>query len=170
MIAQQGLIRMNQGAQGFTVQVLGWGRMNQSLPVRRLGENCLAEGAGPFRVDLRQCTYLDSTFLGTLLYLQRTARRLGKGQLVLVSPSTECCRLFKQIGVEGCFAVDNQPDFDSDDWQEVTCPVDDVEAFNQNVIQAHEELANVGGPAGEKFQAVARCLQRDQRTPPPKDF
>lgn len=162
MSAPRGLIRVRQDAQGITVQVVGWGRMQQSMPVRRLGESCLAEGSGLFRVDLRHCSYLDSTFLGTLLYLQRAARKLGKGQVVLISPSPECCRLFKQIGVEDCFAVACVDEFPAEDWRELSCPSDDVEAFNQNVIQAHEELANVGGPAGDKFQAVIRCLHGDR--------
>ena len=42
MVVQQGLVRVRQDAQGVTVQVVGWGRMQQSMPVRRLGENCLA--------------------------------------------------------------------------------------------------------------------------------
>lgn len=162
MVAQQGVVKVRQDSQGVTVQVVGWGRMNQSLPVRRLGENCLADGPGPFRVDLRHCSYLDSTFLGTLLYLQRATRKLGRGQLVLVSPSPECCRLLKQIGVDGCFAVASLEEFPAEEWRELSCPAEDVEAFNQNVIQAHEELANVGGPAGEKFQAVVRGLHRDR--------
>lgn len=162
MGAPQGLVRVRQDAQGITVQVVGWGRMQQSMPVRRLGENCLVEGSGPFRVDLRHCSYLDSTFLGTLLYLQRATRKQGRGQLVLVSPSPECCRLLKQIGVESCFAVVCLDEFPAEDWRDLCCPADDVDAFNQNVIQAHEELANVGGPAGEKFQAVVRCLHGEQ--------
>lgn len=161
MATQHGTIRMHQDLRGVTVQVVGWGRMNQSLSVRRLGEACLAESTNPFRIDLRQCTYLDSTFLGTLLYLQRAARRLGKGQLLLVSPSSQCWQLFKQIGVDGCFSVQDA-DLPGGDWCELACPADDVEAFNANVVQAHEEFVHVGGTAAEQFQAVVRCLHGDR--------
>ncbi|MBM4068484.1 MAG: STAS domain-containing protein [Planctomycetes bacterium] len=100
MSAPRGLVRVRQDSQGVTVQVVGWGRMQQSVPLRRLGESCLADGSAPFRVDLRHCSYLDSTFLGTLLCLQRMARKLDQGQFQLISPSPECNRLFKQIGVD----------------------------------------------------------------------
>lgn len=159
MSAPKGLVRVRQDAQGVTVQVVGWGRMQQSMPVRRLGETCLAQGSGPFCIDLRHCSYLDSTFLGTLLYLQRATRKLGRGQVLLISPSSECSRLLKQIGVDDCFAVACQDECPADEWSELPCPTEDVEAFNQNVILAHEELANVNGPSGEKFKAVVRCLQ-----------
>ncbi|MBM4072021.1 MAG: hypothetical protein FJ271_24310 [Planctomycetes bacterium] len=61
--------------------------------------------------------------------------------------------------MDDCFAVVCQDESAAADWRELSCPADDVNAFNQNVIQAHEELANVGGPAGEQFKAVVRCLQ-----------
>ena len=43
--------------------------MAQSLPMRRHAERLIATGTDAVRVDLRDCTHADSTFLGTLLGL-----------------------------------------------------------------------------------------------------
>ncbi len=102
MATQQGSVRVCQDCRTVTFQVTGWGRMYQSMPLRRLGEKFLAEGVTSLRVDLRHCTYIDSTFLGTLLTLKRLSKKWSQAQFVLVSPSTECCRLFHQMGVEDC--------------------------------------------------------------------
>src|SRR5262249_31757771 len=138
----------------------GWGRMYQSMPLRRLGEKFLNEGIDSLRVDLRHCTYIDSTFLGTLLTLKRVSKKGSRTQFVLVSPSAECCRLFHQMGVEDCLPAICAPEA-AGEWTELPCEPEDVDAFNRNVIQAHQELANLGGTAGQAFQAVARCLEKD---------
>jgi anti-anti-sigma factor len=159
MATQQGSIRVCQDCQAVTFQVVGWGRMYQSMPLRRLSERLLAEGSSSVYVDLRYCTYLDSTFLGTLLTLKRASKK-SRGQFALISPSAECCRLFKQMGVEDCLPAVTAPE-PAGDWIELPCEAEDADTFNRNVIQAHQELASLGGAAGKAFQAVARCLEKD---------
>jgi anti-anti-sigma regulatory factor len=137
--------------------------MRQSLPVRQLAEQGLAQGMRVLRIDLRHCTYLDSTFLGTLITLQRAACRMTERRLVLVSPSQNCCRLFQQLGVDDVFATEaaeepGQPEA----WTELKCERDDACAFHRsNVVQAHVELASLGGKAGQTFGEVARKLTRE---------
>lgn len=160
MATPQGSVRVCQDCRTVTFQVVGWGRMYQSMPLRRLGEKFLAEGCTSLRVDLRHCTYIDSTFLGTLLTLKRASKKGNQAQFVLVSPSAECCRLFHQMGVEDCLPAISTPE-SAGEWTELPCEPEDVDAFNRNVIQAHQELANLGGTAGQAFQAVARCLEKD---------
>ena len=86
MATPRGTIRVCQDCRTVTFQVVGWGRMYQSMPLRRLGEKLLTEGIDSFRVDLRHCTYIDSTFLGTLLTLKRVSKKGNQAQFVLVSP------------------------------------------------------------------------------------
>jgi anti-anti-sigma factor len=134
--------------------------MQQALPLRRFAEQCLCEGAGGIRVDLRDCTYLDSTFLGTLLHLRRAARRRGS-DLTLVAPSAECRRLLQQIGVEDAFPIQVMDETAAPAWQDLDPGKADARAFNQTVVEAHQELASLGGRAGETFQPVAECLNRE---------
>jgi anti-anti-sigma factor len=159
MTQTQGTVRLHQEGSTVTFQVIGWGRMHQSMPVRRLCDRCLSTGALTLRVDLRHCTYIDSTFLGTLLLLRRTSQRRGC-QFLLVSPSEECRRLFKQMGVEDCLPAVTDAECPADGWTELTCE-ENVDTFNRNVVQAHRELANLGGPGGKAFEGVARCLDKD---------
>jgi len=156
----QGTVRVHQQGDTVTFQISGWGRMHQSMPVRRFVDQCLAAGTTMFRVDLRHCTYIDSTFLGTLLLLRRNIQRRPICQFLLVSPSPECCRLFKQMGVEECLPAVADTEAPAESWTELPCE-ENVEAFNRNVVQAHQELANLGGPSGKVFEGVARCLTKD---------
>ena len=90
MLARQGTVSVHQADQTITFRVDGYGRATNSLPLRRFAEQALAAGAANLRVDLRRCLHMDSTFIGTLLQLKRTAEKQGRGSLVLLSPSTQC--------------------------------------------------------------------------------
>jgi anti-anti-sigma regulatory factor len=143
--------------------------MRQSLPVRRLAEQALAAGATTLRVDLHLCTYLDSTFLGTLITLQRAACRLGARRFVLLSPSSNCCRHFHQLGIADVFSTEAADESGLElVWTEVACERDDACAFNRNVYQAHQELVNLGGPAAQAFGDVVRKMSREMG-PNPND-
>jgi anti-sigma B factor antagonist len=160
MAVAEGTVKVHRQGPTLIVQVVGWGRMQQSLPLRRFFETCMKEGATGVRVDLRHCTYLDSTFLGTLLFLRRQLQQKCCGNLVLVSPSAECCQLLHQIGVAELFMRD-QCDEDECGWQDLCGDRSDAHAFNRTVVEAHQELANLGGSAGAAFQAVAKGLTED---------
>jgi anti-anti-sigma regulatory factor len=160
MATLQGSIRVCQDCRSVTFQVVGWGRMHQSMPLRRLSEQLLSEGITSLRVDLRHCTYIDSTFLGTLLTLRRASKKVPQAEFLLISPSAECCKLFHQMGVEDCLPAVCSPE-QTGEWLELPCEASDVDTFNRNVLQAHQELANLGGRAGQAFQVVARCLEKD---------
>jgi len=158
MAAPQGTVRAREHDKTITFQVMGRATMTHSLPLRRYAEQGLAGGATALRVELRYCVYMDSTFLGTLLNLKRARGREGPVDFALVCPSPECCRLLHQTGVDDVFPVVTAEGLSATAWTELPCALEDVNACKRNVVQAHQELAGVPGPAAEPFRAVARCL------------
>jgi anti-anti-sigma factor len=170
MAAPQGTVRAHQQEQTVTLRVEGRATMALSLPLRRFAERCLAGGTTLLRIDLRNCLYMDSTFLGTLLTLQGSATKEGRAALVLISPSASCVRLLQQMGLNAVFRTETAED-GAVTWSELPAEPADVGSLKRNVAQAHEELANLPGPAGEQFRAVARCLaqaaEAEKPSPPP---
>ena len=165
MAAPQGVIRYHQHEQTLTFRVEGRGTMAQSLPVRRHAERAFETGVNRLRFDLRDCTYMDSTFLGTILTLKKALDRAG-GQLVLLTPSTACSRILQQMGLGDVLAVQaEEPDPDAA-WAELVCTLDDTGMFRSNVTQAHQELAKLPGQAGEQFKPAMRCLDSDSKVRP----
>jgi anti-anti-sigma regulatory factor len=159
MAAQDGCVRVQRHDGTVTFRVEGWGTMKQSLPFRRVAERCLADGAAALHIDLRACTYLDSTFLGTLLAVKRAADRQRQGTFALVAPSAQCAGLLRQMALDRLFPV-VPADECADTWVDVTAAGDDVAAVKGNVVDAHQQLAELPGPAGEKFRAVVHCLEQ----------
>lgn len=54
-------------------------------------------------------------------------------------------------------------------WTELKSEADDVTAFKRNVVQAHQELARLAGPAGEPFRVLADDLARELAAEQPPD-
>jgi anti-anti-sigma factor len=165
MAIPQGVVRFHQKDQTVSFRVEGRGTMNNSLPVRRCAERFLSGGVTQVRIDLRDCSYMDSTFLGTLLTIRKNLERVG-GQLVLIAPSTSCCRILEQMGLSDVLPAQLDPPGPETVWTELGSEPPDVQSFKRNVTQAHEELANLPGPAGEQFKAVVRCLAEANKDKP----
>jgi anti-sigma B factor antagonist len=166
MPATQGIVRFHQQGHTVTFRVEGRGTMNQSLPMRRCAERCLETGSTHVCVDLRDCTYMDSTFLGTLLTLRKTVSQRYGSELILIAPSLPCTRILQQMGLADVFppqAVEVNPDAV---WTELANEGNDPNSFKRNVAQAHEELASLPGPAGEQFKAVVRCMAKAETEKP----
>jgi anti-anti-sigma factor len=169
MAVPHGNVRVVEQGPTVTFRVEGRATMALSLPLRRYAERCLEGGATALRVDLRHCTYMDSTFLGTLLTLQGAVGRRGGGRrLSLVSPSSACGQVLQQMGLGTVFGTEAADEPQGLAWAELPAVADDPVSFKRNVAQAHEELANLPGPAAEQFRAVVRCMaQADKQAPPP---
>jgi anti-sigma B factor antagonist len=168
MAAPQGTVRVHQQDRTVTFRVEGRGSMTQSLPMRRCAERLIAAGANRVRVDLRDCPYVDSTFMGTLLAIKKTLDRQA-GAFSLVMPSAACARIVQQMGLTDVLlaeAAELDPDAQ---WTDVALDGTDPASFRQNVTQAHEELASLPGPAGEQFKNVMRCLEQTAKPDKPAE-
>src|SRR5688572_32738183 len=90
--------------QSVVFQITGKGTMKQAPALRERAERALADGVRKLHVDLRHCSYMDSTFLGTLLLLMRAVRPLERGEFALVSPSAECRQLLAKMHLDSVYS------------------------------------------------------------------
>jgi anti-anti-sigma factor len=166
MSAPRCVICMHQAEDTVTLRVEGRATMYQSPAVRKFAEESLPGGVRSLRMDLRRCTHLDSTFLGTLLCLKRTFLDHRRGEFALVSPSSECRQLLHQMGLDDIFPVLETEEPRGSAWTILADDAQDVHAFRQNVVRAHEALAQLGASQREQFGAVAACLASEARGKP----
>jgi hypothetical protein len=101
---------------------------------------------------------MDSTFSGTLLALKRELERLG-GTLTLVSPSAKVVEVLSQMGLEGFYAID-PAERARGPWVEISMAPPSVERLKRLIVDAHDELSRVPGPAADAFREVVRELRR----------
>jgi anti-anti-sigma factor len=134
--------------------------MRQSPALRCRIEQALVSGPITLHVDLHECVYMDSTFLGMLIMFRRMLVNRHLGQFALVAPSPECSRLLRQMGLDATFCIlaeESSPDVPEELLESET----DAPYSQRNIVEAHQELAALPGPAGEIFRDVAAHLQHD---------
>lgn len=166
---QQGTVRFQQSDSALMFRAEGRGTMTHGLPMRQLAERALSNGTNTIFVDLRACTYMDSTFLGTLMNLKKMLDKLPDGQFRLITPSTACSRILHQMGVGDLLLAQEELPADPDKWADLPSQQDEPQ-FRRHALQAHEVLAELPGPAGERFRQVVRCMNDAEKksTPPPE--
>jgi anti-anti-sigma factor len=159
------VIRYSEHDRTLTFRVEGRATMAHGLPVRRAGERAIAAGTSRIHFDLRDCTYMDSTMLGTLLTLKKALDRAG-GQLTLVAPSPACARILYQTGLTDMLTASAAEPEPAGPWIDLATGADDAASFKRNVIQAHQELAALPGKPGEEFTQVVRTIEQAENQPP----
>jgi anti-sigma B factor antagonist len=148
--------------QTLHVQVEGRATTPEGLALRRFAEERIAAGATAIWVDLCRCTYMDSTFVGTLMVLERAVERWG-GELAAVSPSVQCTRVLYRMGLDGFFPLRSVEPAGgpAGEWTRLEPTLQDVSAFKAGTFEAHQELAGVPGRAREQFLPVVRAMEKE---------
>lgn len=146
------------------VRVRGRAQAHQCPAFRKFAEEILAGSACRLQVDLSECEYFDSTFLGTLLHLRKTPGQDGGSVLTLVAPSEQCLQILGRMGARTLFRIDSGCSVDGENqWhilpedQPGQCGLD----FKRNVVDAHQELAQVNGPMQDKYRMIAEMAALD---------
>ena len=156
-------VRVSQYGPQLELQVQGRGNMQQCPAMRRWVEERIGGGCTRVWIDLSRATHLDSTFIGTLLILNRRLLAGGGNRIVLVAPSAACAPLLTQMHVQNQFIVSDNPP-EPRQWQDelqVVANTLSTCSFKQNVVDAHQELANLGGPAAEQFGELAAQMAEE---------
>ncbi len=156
-------LHIRQDAVAATLRIEGRITMNQCPSVRCWADRSLDAGAQDLRVDLSGCTYMDSTFVGTLLGLYRRCKCRGAGGLILLAPSLPCRQVLEQMHLHEIFNVVDQPDTETDGWTELPPAAEEPSAMLNQVVSAHQELATLPGEVGKNFRGIAEELTSEMR-------
>lgn len=147
--------------QAIVFQVTGRGTMKQAPALRERAEKALADGVRRLHVDLRRCSYMDSTFLGTLLLLMRAVRQIEHGEFGLVSPSAECRQLLQKMHLDSVYSFLDLEELPAYLWTDLPAEFGDAQCFDRVVVQAHQELAATPGAPGAMFAELAQRLMQE---------
>ena len=165
MSAPGGKVLARREGTEISLLVVGHVTCHHAAALRKHGEEALATGAMSVEMDLRDCSYCDSTFLGTLLALKRRFDPDDAGRFRLVCPSSSFRQMLSQIGALHLFRIVDQAS--STDmqttWQQLTSHIDRAETarFKRNVVEAHQALAQAGGELARRFGPLADAAAKE---------
>ena len=126
-------------------------------------ESALKQRQQKLFVVLSECEHFDSTFLGTLLCLQKMWGKPGGESLIVVAPCESCRATLVRMGATHLFPIEPAAPPEDLQWTNLSGEQAgrDTDVFQRNVLDAHLELAAVPGKLGETYQPVARMAEKE---------
>jgi anti-anti-sigma factor len=108
-------------------------------------------------LDLSQCEYMDSTFLGFIVGTQkRFARQAAGRSITLLSVNEACKGLLRTIGVLGMVQLsDEEVRFPSD----LERLADDARTGARFILDAHDELSGLSEENKKRFASLTEVLR-----------
>ena len=152
------------------VQVVGRGSFQNASHVKSFCEETVKGGVSHLIVDLKECTYLDSTFLGTMAGVGLKLRTVPGGTLEVINASPRNAELIQNLGLDRLFKFHLKP---------VQCgvpavagrPLGNLEALEnapagkietgETMLEAHETLMHWDLRNVPKFKDVVAYLKED---------
>ena len=127
-------------------------------PLRELAKKLPAEPFNGIKIDLEECTWMDSTFMGMLAMLGLSARKKGvPAEIFNASEQNE--KLLGGLGLKKVFEfkVGEFDDVAGDAASNATTP----ESNAHNVLDAHQTLMDIDVSNVPKFEKVVEFVKKD---------
>ena len=154
----QSAIYVGRASQGLVVRVVGRGTMHESPAFRKLVEANLPCNTVIF--DATECEYLDSTFLGCLIGLQKSSEQSSHAFLIAASPESRM-KLFSLSSLNKYFDFIAPQLKLLDEFVLVDVDKLDAVALGRHVMRCHSVLAERGGSQAPAFRAIADRLAQE---------
>ncbi len=144
---------------GYLIRVIGKGTVQESRALRDFVTQVLESGS-PIVLDLNDCTYLDSTFLGCVVILHQQAKATGAVFTVWADPEIQD-KLLKPSQLHQLLKFAEPPPSGLSTSVELPAIASDEREFCKHLCEAHRALAELGGPAADTFRRIADDLSRE---------
>lgn len=136
-----------------------------SADFKRLVYELLDAGCRDFELQLSECTIMDSTFLGILVYFARKLDEQNGGgkKVVLVNPTSRILDLVASLGMTEFFTIREGPRGGRTEAREVEVAASEAnkEECAEVALEAHQTLMNANPENVERFKDVTRFLAED---------
>lgn len=145
------------------VAVHGRATALQCTSLRQFVLDALSAETNCICIDLRHCTYGDSTFLGTLLQFRKACDPPRAARLVLSSPTPELIATLRSMGLLRLFTIEDAPLPDGIAWRPLPreSPGRCSFEFRENVALAHRLLADSSETCRLRYEAIADAAEQE---------
>lgn len=158
-----GILVGKQGDITF-VRIDGKGTHLNSHLLKQYLLQCLDEKLHRFCIELSQCTYMDSTFLGTLAGIGIKAKQRGLPSIQLLNPTERAQNMLEGLGIDHLFEVVAQKAI-----MESLTPLDGTDLNRQQkaqeMLDAHAKLVEISPTNEAKFRDVIAILREKVEKP-----
>ena len=152
-------LKIGETADAFVITAVGRANFEYAVPIRELVNS--NEGRKTIRVDLKECTAMDSTFMGVLSMLALKLRKRGD-RVMLVGASSTLLKLLRDLGVAKLFnCVDESDSNGGVRIADGNSAPASLLTTAETVAEAHKALVSADESNAEKFKAVIDFADQD---------
>jgi anti-anti-sigma factor len=153
-------ILLGRDERGYFISARGSIRAQLCYPLRdavlaRLDEAGKVPAA---YADLSECRYMDSTFIGLLVGIDKKLHTSSGGRLHVLRPSPECLDILGQIGLRDFLLIEDQEQRNPPVMSVISPETGTPGA--EFVLRAHEALMETSEEARRKFSLLQKMLEK----------
>jgi anti-anti-sigma regulatory factor len=155
------VIKVGRTPNGYRLRVEGRGTMRESPAVFAFANRALEEKGATVVVDLSDCNYLDSTFLGCLVVLHRTHCATAPRRLSILPSDAVLRRTLVPNSLHVVFHLtDACPEVVGDDQVILPLILEPAE-MGRHALEAHRRLAEIDSRNQRAFRDVVDQIERE---------
>lgn len=158
-------LQVSRAEDAVLVQVIGLGNMFLASTLHGLVESELKAGFCNFVVDLKYCTGMDSTFMGTFIGLSNQVKQ-KYGWFCLVNVSDENQRLLKMLGVLHMVSVHEGKVPHVEGKTSTLFPATDPYVRQKQIHSAHRNLMDADPENVKRFGPFIQALEAEMADVP----
>ena len=128
-------------------------------PLRELAKKLAADPFRGLKIDLAECTWMDSTFMGMLAMLGLNAKKKGASAEIW-NASEQNEKLLCGLGLKKVFAFRSGEFGDASDTAAASNATT-AESNARNVLDAHQTLMDIDEGNVQKFEKVVEFVKKD---------
>ncbi|HJO93678.1 MAG TPA: STAS domain-containing protein [Victivallales bacterium] len=143
--------------EGYTIKVEGRATFECSPPLKNFSNSISSELIKNIYIDLGECTWMDSTFMGMLAIIGLKAKNFNV-HVEILNSSKKNLDLLKELGIDTLFIFNNNLDPNENKWDYLPDGASDI---SQTVLSAHEALIEIDESNTPKFSKVVELIKED---------
>jgi len=143
----------------YSIRVKGNASFACAPPLRELAKKLAAEPFGGLKIDLEECTWMDSTFMGMLAMLGLNAKKKG-APAEIFNASEQNEKLLGGLGLKKVFTFKTGM-FSAEGDVLAASNESTPEGRARNVLDAHQTLMDIDEGNVQKFEKVVEYVKKD---------
>ena len=147
------------------MRVEGKGSFLNSTGLKEFAKEMINRGFREFAIDLKNCTVMDSTFMGTLAGVALRLRELGQGTLRVTNLNERNSDLLSNLGLDQSISSSSKragrPYSETAAQTPLATTAPDKTTQAQTMLEAHEACVEANAANAAKFKDVLEYLKQD---------
>jgi anti-sigma B factor antagonist len=156
-------IMIARNNKGYCIKVQGRATFECCSPIKNFADNIVSGVIQQITIDLKSCTWMDSTFMGTLAILGLHAKRANIS-VKIINVDEKNLILLKELGIHKLFVFGSgTPKTICSEWENIISQQahPDNKIVAETILDAHETLISVDKKNTSKFTKVVELVKKE---------